>query len=347
MFSVDPKAFLVSLWVETFFFGLHLILFIFCVWVLIRHKREGYLVLLITAMFIISFSTTHVVLNFRDSIVRLHLEHNRHSQPDAQHVHWAANNTSQPDAQHIHWTANNTNQSDHEHWRCPYANDVENSMSFFGLNGRSFAYVMNNFFADALVVYRCYTLWRSESPNPEYFLAVPALLVLITTMVGVDGDPCKEALQLRPTFFVLALVTNLMVTLLAGGRLYWLTRYREWDMLTKNEPELLRRYRKAFMILIESGGLYSLTLALFLILCIDTVKAEGAALIVQSGLVQIMGIAPTSIIVIVGLGKEFSSQSDERLIRSPPTQLQRSSIFGQPSRKRSRDLVFDEVMNIA
>ncbi|KIK57441.1 hypothetical protein GYMLUDRAFT_46320 [Collybiopsis luxurians FD-317 M1] len=306
MFHVDPKASLVSLWVETFFFGLHLILFVFCVWVLLRHRREGYVILITTAFCIIGFSATHVILNFRDSLVILHqVSHGDHG---SHHCH--------PEGGH-----------------------------FFGLNARSFAYLMNNFFADALVVYRCYALWSS---NAEYFLAFPALMVLITTMVGTDGDPCKEALQLRPQFFILALVTNLTVTFLAAGRLYWLTRNREWHILGTIESELFRRYRKAFMILVESGGLYSLALGLFLILC-DGNANEGAALIVQSSLAQIMGIVPTSIIVIVGLGKEFSSQSDEEtrdLLPKSSRHSRGTSLFSKNTRTYSRKLDPNEVMNI-
>jgi hypothetical protein len=303
MLPVDPKAFLVSLWIETFLFGLHLVLFIFCVWILLRHKREGYAVLLTTAICIIAFSTTHVVLNFRDSLFRLHLEMKR-ERPG----------------------------------RLPGV-EVENPHQFFGLNARSFAYLMNNFFADALVVYRSYALLSS---NAEYLLALPALLVMITTMVGVaDANPYREALQLRPSFFVMSLFTNLTVTALAVGRLYWLSRDQDWHAICEREPALFRRYRKALMIIIESGSLYSLTLMLFLLLCLDDAN-EGAAMIVQSSLAQIMGIVPTSIIVIVGLGKEFSESNQDKVLL--PRQSEQS-VFGRIRTKHGR-LEPSEVMNI-
>ncbi|KAE9402554.1 hypothetical protein BT96DRAFT_974184 [Gymnopus androsaceus JB14] len=307
---VDAKAFLVSLWVETFFFGLHFILFGFCALVLLRHKRQGYAVLLTTAVCIIIFSATHCSLAFRDSLIRLKLV--------------AVDEPGCP--------AGSSGSS------------IENPNQFFGLNARSFAYLMNNFFADALVVYRCYSLW---SPS-AYYPALPALLVLITTMVGVDGFPCKEAMQLRPAFFVMSLVTNLTVAVLTAGRLYWLSRKQEWHLMYKDEPALVRRYSKAFAILIESGGLYSLGLIIFLAFCAND-EYEGAAMIVQSALTQIMGIVPTSIIVIVGLGLQFEHQPPPEAEPLRPRPSNHSRTFSRRSRRsrHKREWNYGEVMNIA
>ncbi|KAF9074771.1 hypothetical protein BDP27DRAFT_1399526 [Rhodocollybia butyracea] len=146
-------------------------------------------------------------------------------------------------------------------------------------------------------------------------------------------------MQLRPAFFAMSLVTNLTVTSLAAGRLYWLSRNQEWHILFIEEPELLRR--------IESGGLYSLTLGLFLVLCIGQDPSEGAALIVQSALAQIMGIVPTSIIVIVGLGMEFSRKGDTGRIKPSPYKKLSTSPFSRLNRShQKRELESSSVMNI-
>ncbi|KAF9021907.1 hypothetical protein BDP27DRAFT_1457588 [Rhodocollybia butyracea] len=215
-------------------------------------------------------------------------------------------------------------------------------------------------FADALVVYRCYSLFGSS--HAEYYLALPALMVLWS---GVDGFSVQRAMQLRPAFFAMSLVTNLTVTSLAAGRLYCLSRNQEWHILFIEEPELLRRYRRSFAIMqvdlhdlrvlslikryrrIESGGLYSLTLGLFLVLCIGQDPSEGAALIVQSALAQIMGIVPTSIIVIVGLGMEFSRKGDTGRIKPSPYKKLSTSPFSRLNRShQKRELESSSVMNI-
>ncbi|KAJ7819307.1 hypothetical protein B0H13DRAFT_2682583 [Mycena leptocephala] len=153
-------------------------------------------------------------------------------------------------------------------------------------------YGINNIVADGLVIYRCYSIWN----NNIYIVIPPILLLLVTSVFGVD--------MLLPSnpFFSLSLATNILVTTVTAGRIWWIY-HKARTYLQRN---VQRRYLSAISILVESGVLYSATVLAYLIL-----GAIPSARIVQNPiyqmLTQIMGIAPTLIIVRVGLGVSVQS----------------------------------------
>ncbi|ESK91886.1 hypothetical protein Moror_10442 [Moniliophthora roreri MCA 2997] len=174
---------------------------------------------------------------------------------------------------------------------------------------KTFAYVMNGFFADALVVYRCHAIW-----NFDVLYIIPAVvMVLVTAMVGAgDLDP---HIQPKPSFFALSLATNLYVTAMAAGRLYYMGPAIR--TIFARQPDFLRRYSRAFVITLETGIANSACFIIFLVLCRKD-STEGSALMVQDCFAQIMGIIPTLIIVVVGLGSDSYykvSESETKRLR--------------------------------
>ncbi|KAJ7688318.1 hypothetical protein B0H14DRAFT_2653294 [Mycena olivaceomarginata] len=107
---------------------------------------------------------------------------------------------------------------------------------------------------------------------------------------------------LQTLFFALSLTTNILVTAMTAGRIWWIYRTARVYL----QADVQRRYVSAMSILVESGVLYSATVLVFLIL-----GAIPGTEILQSPifqmLTQIMGIAPTLIIVRVGLGASMPS----------------------------------------
>ncbi|KAF9269868.1 hypothetical protein L218DRAFT_294554 [Marasmius fiardii PR-910] len=235
---LDHKSFFISLWLETLLYGFHVVLFCFCLYILLRHKRPGYAVFLVTAVFIFAFSTTHIFIAFVGFMRCFH-----------------PHKTCTHEVNELRWP---------------------NVVS-----PKTFAYVMNAFFADALVVYRCYAIWNFDT----YYILPAVVLVLVTAMVGVSVfEDSPKAIQPSPPFFVLSLITNLYTTAMAAGRLYYfLPAVRKyWG----NTPDLQRRYSRAFIIILETGAFNSACFVIFLVVC-QNKATEGAALLVLQCVAQI------------------------------------------------------------
>ncbi|KAF7338868.1 Zn(2)-C6 fungal-type domain-containing protein [Mycena sanguinolenta] len=170
-------------------------------------------------------------------------------------------------------------------------------------------YAINNMIADGLVIYRCYSIWN----NNVYVVSLPIVLLIVTTGKRIalwTSSPSSHyplvfgldfSLPTDP-FFVLTLTTNILVTAMTAGRIWWIYRAARLYM----QPDVQRRYMSALSILVESGMLYSATVLVYLIL-----GAIPSTVVLQSPvfqiLTQVMGIAPTLIIVRVGLGTSVCS----------------------------------------
>ncbi|KAJ7189069.1 hypothetical protein C8R46DRAFT_34471 [Mycena filopes] len=226
-----------ELWLATFFYGIYVVLFCICIYILLRRPHNlGNTVLLVTAVALFTLSSVEAVINLILGSAEI-------------------------------------DDLDIPFDRLEDAEDI--------------IYGVNNVIADGLVIYRCYSIWE----NNIYVVILPIILLIITSVFGVD-------LRLPSSpFFALSLTTNVLVTALTAGRIWWL--YRKARVYLKTDVQ--RRYLSAMAILVESGALYSATVLAWLI-----VSAIPAAHIfkgpIYQMLTQIMGIAPTLIIVRVGLG---------------------------------------------
>ncbi|KAJ6526930.1 hypothetical protein DFH09DRAFT_1285751 [Mycena vulgaris] len=153
-------------------------------------------------------------------------------------------------------------------------------------------YVVNNIIADGLVIYRCYTIWNHNL----YVVILPIIMVILTSVIGWD-----VLLPLNP-FFALSLATNILVTALTAGRIWWICRQARAYLKT----EVQKRCVSSISILIESGVIYSASVLTYLIL-----GAIPGTEVVQEPLLemlaQVVGIVPTLIIVRVGMGLSVQS----------------------------------------
>jgi len=162
-------------------------------------------------------------------------------------------------------------------------------------------YATNNIVADGLLIYRCYIVW-----GYQWKVAIVPILMLIGSEPVSGYRSVYNFSQAQSTItpditawgdamFVLSLLTTLLVSSLIAYRIYWIGR-RLNAMLG---PGQSRKHRYTIAIVLESGALYSAPLVLLLVLfSFDSVYAY----IVYDALAQIMGLAPTIIIVRVGLG---------------------------------------------
>ncbi|KAJ3575470.1 hypothetical protein NP233_g1078 [Leucocoprinus birnbaumii] len=158
-------------------------------------------------------------------------------------------------------------------------------------------YITSNIIADALLIYRCYILWN----NKKRIIALPCFLLLGGTIcgylfVGMSDDeyPFRSLLSV---FLFSTLALNSVVTSLMAGRIWWIAK-RTRGLVG---PKLAKKYRMAMAIFIESGLIYSIYVILDVVL---------HALLLDSGLVQVVGLVPTLIIVQTGLANSHPNAPD-------------------------------------
>jgi len=153
-------------------------------------------------------------------------------------------------------------------------------------------YGLSNAVADALIIYRCYVIWAYKWK----IVLLPILAwcaSLLVTVFGAAGQGNRAVIIAAAT----SLFTNIIAASLAAGRIWWIGRQAR-AMLGK---DVQIKYRASFAILLESGLLYPAVLLLAVVFFIAPVAAVGTLSFLAMSY-QLVGIAPTLIIVRVGLG---------------------------------------------
>ncbi|KAJ7921506.1 hypothetical protein B0H13DRAFT_1604505, partial [Mycena leptocephala] len=181
----------------------------------------------------------------------------------------------------------------------PYDQLVDATTIIYGVNKYEHTLIISiSIIADGLVVsppiYRCYSVWNYN----KYVVVLPIIMLIVTSGLLFAVD-----LQLPENpYFALSLATNVVVTIFTAGRIWWICRQSRAYLKTDEQ----RRYISVISIIVESGVIYSATVLVYLIL-----SAIPSAVILQEPiyqmLTQVLGIAPTLIIVRVGLGVHVQS----------------------------------------
>ncbi|KAJ7268112.1 hypothetical protein B0H12DRAFT_1067888 [Mycena haematopus] len=138
------------------------------------------------------------------------------------------------------------------------------------------------------IIYRCYVIWNRNI----YVIVLPIIF-------GVD-----QALPLAP-FFGITLATNVLVTGLTAGRIWWIGHQARVHL----KPDMRARYLASISIIVESGVIYSAGILTYLILGAIPFTLPAQDPTVEM-LAQFVGIVPTLIIVRVGLGVSVQSRSN-------------------------------------
>ncbi|KAJ7818507.1 hypothetical protein B0H14DRAFT_3739873 [Mycena olivaceomarginata] len=169
--------------------------------------------------------------------------------------------------------------------------------------------VGNKFVLNVIQAYRCYLIW-----GPGYnkqIIVLPVLLLLVTT--GCTAAyfnnviyPGKSVVDTR-IGFVFAVSTNLMLTGLTAGRIWWTRR----ELRIVGQDKFTRRYTMAISVLLESGVAYCVFLILVILALSYGRHANGPtttfASIVYGAAGQLVNIVPTAFIVRIGL---FPSETE-------------------------------------
>ncbi|KAF8869935.1 hypothetical protein BD779DRAFT_631369 [Infundibulicybe gibba] len=156
-------------------------------------------------------------------------------------------------------------------------------------------YVTNNVLADTLVIYRCYVVWGHN----RRIIIFPCILLLAATICGYlfEGATSPSLKRSFPIYLLMTFTLNTLITILTAGRIWWISRKARQIL----GSDLVKRYNSAIAIIVESGAIYSTYIILDVII--------SGQLVLDAGLIQMVGIVPTLIIVQVGLGRGIVGRS--------------------------------------
>ncbi|KAF9450831.1 hypothetical protein P691DRAFT_809354 [Macrolepiota fuliginosa MF-IS2] len=244
---------------EMFLFGLYVALFGSCLHIFFRNRRSLQKPILTAIVLMFMLATADIVWG----ILNMHL-YILHSEPDSDFSDLIEDD------------------------------DDETEIPIKVLQYKFLLYITSNIIADSLLIYRCYTLWN----NSIRVIVLPCFVLLGGTacgyaFVGLSDDeyPFRFLLSI---FLFSTLALNSVVTSLMAGRIWWIARQTRSIL----GPRLMKRYRTAIAIFIESGLVYSVYVILDVVLHI---------LLLDAGLVQMVGLVPTLMIVQIGVSRAHTN----------------------------------------
>ncbi|KAF7335161.1 hypothetical protein MSAN_02349200 [Mycena sanguinolenta] len=167
-------------------------------------------------------------------------------------------------------------------------------------------YVTSNLIADSIFIYRCYYLWDSR----KRFIAVPIVLLVASGCLGYASiiacglEGVSEFLFINwlfPLAVVFSVLTNVMLMALTAGRIWWIIARGAPAIMG---PIVVKQYRMVIAMILESGALYVTPGIVYLIL---VGARPSSSQVLFAILAQVVGIAPTIIVVRVGKGTSVDS----------------------------------------
>ncbi|THU81839.1 hypothetical protein K435DRAFT_808745 [Dendrothele bispora CBS 962.96] len=183
-------------------------------------------------------------------------------------------------------------------------------------------YLLANVVGDSILIHRCYAVWNSSWTVIITPIVISiasnciGLAAIIMTIVVVFGDLQNgqivslvgHADKMIFAFMSMNVINNVLLTGLIAGKIWWIMNAID-KIMSQNQrgPKPPRkRYQPTVVLVLESGVLYPISVLIFEILS-KTVTPIPSLYQVMT---QIAGIAPTLIIVRIGLGVSVNSVSD-------------------------------------
>ncbi|KAJ7510723.1 hypothetical protein B0H11DRAFT_1955915 [Mycena galericulata] len=187
--------------------------------------------------------------------------------------------------------------------------------------------------------YRCFAIWGRDLR----VVILPMIMVLATTVMGYvcayqdDYSSAGPYVDFRIAF-LMSVLTNTVLMALTAGRIWWIRR----DASILSDSAGVRRYTTVIAIILESGAIYCVCVIIYVVVISVLNPGNFTPLvdIFRGAIPQIMNIAPTLIIVRVGLGygsEETVKFSDRRTAITSPAR----SVFAGHNPPQSLSQVID------
>ncbi|KAJ7457454.1 hypothetical protein FB451DRAFT_594556 [Mycena latifolia] len=291
--NTDQAAFL-GFALEAIFYGIYLILFTISIVVLLQRKpgkNASKVPMFVVTCFMFSLCTTHFGLNFNNVYDGL-LVHPRPHISEETHL----------------------------------------------LAGADMLFSVTDWFSQLILIYRCYLVWGKSIwvvifPLLMSFATVACGLALIGLVLQINPNAPQAPAALVPVGtagFALSLCLNFIVSALIVSRIYYIARQNRIHGVsphTTHSGAHDTTFQRAIGIIVEAGGLFLAAQFVFVVLF---AIAHPAQAVVEPVATQIYGISPTLIIVRVGMGASYDTNT------APGSTLRFVGPFGGGARKSQR-----------
>ncbi|EJU01331.1 hypothetical protein DACRYDRAFT_22507 [Dacryopinax primogenitus] len=198
---------------------------------------------------------------------------------------------------------------------------------------KDFLYITSLIIGDSVIVWRCWIVWRKK----WVVVAFPILMVVGEAIAGyvaigkyLSPDLTTDT-SIKPwgtAMFSISLATNILVTSLTAGRIWWISRTTNKLMAGTGAGT---RSLAAITLIIESGLAITLAkiieFATFQIAFAGTVNMQAIYIMFEL-MPQLFGIVPTVIILSIQVGVTSSKAYSAG---NGPHSLPRNGVFGANS----------------
>ncbi|KAL0578319.1 hypothetical protein V5O48_003666 [Marasmius crinis-equi] len=170
-------------------------------------------------------------------------------------------------------------------------------------------YLLANVISDGILLSRCYVIWERRWA----VVSAPAVLCLAYNVFGVyyivnRGEALAADGVFSIPFLLVGIISNLSLTIIIATKI--LLVFKRSSIHLGQQSKAV--YASTLAIVIESGVLYPIVLVVLLIINICTVSTKNgipnAYAPLDAGsmsLIHVVGIAPTLLVVRIGLGSAF------------------------------------------
>ncbi|KAH8110286.1 hypothetical protein DFH11DRAFT_798201 [Phellopilus nigrolimitatus] len=259
------EAYLLGGWFASALWGMYSVLFALSLYfIIVKRKSELYRPTTWIMVVMYSLATTHVFIALRRMIIALILRRNTPSGPIA------------------------------------YLADIGDSLN----RAKDLIYITNLVLGDCVITWRCYVVWG----NSMRVIALPTLMIIGTAIAGygaigqyfLSKPRLAVSVAWGTAMFAVSLATNIIVTLLTAGRIWYLTHPRRSVLGSADH-----RYRIIVLLVIESGAIVAAAKITEFVLfktAPGTAAGDHPLYIVFDMMPQITGMMPTLIIAVVNAG---------------------------------------------
>ncbi|PSS05386.1 hypothetical protein PHLCEN_2v3875 [Hermanssonia centrifuga] len=169
----------------------------------------------------------------------------------------------------------------------------------------NYGYIISNFFADGLLLWRTYTVW-----NSVFIIAFPFVMFLASTGLSIIGVYqtavpgnniwSQVSISFLLPYLSISISLTIILTLLIVGRLLYTTRL----VKTAMGEDHAKMYTSTAALIVESAAPYAFTSILFIIVFARGSNVQNLILPI---LAQVMCISPELIILRVARGNAWTT----------------------------------------
>ncbi|THU92371.1 hypothetical protein K435DRAFT_862545 [Dendrothele bispora CBS 962.96] len=182
-------------------------------------------------------------------------------------------------------------------------------------------YLLANILGDSILIHRCYIVWNSS----WLVIIAPIVIsiasncvgfasIIMTMAIAFGGLQRDQILSLTGhadkmlfAFMSMNVINNVLLTGLIAGKIWWIINAVDKAMAQyQRNSKARKRYKPTVALVLESGVLYPISVLIFEILS----RSGSSIPSLYQVMTQLAGIAPTLIIVRVGLGVSVNSVND-------------------------------------